>query len=163
MIKLIKHDTLEQWHDKIRRVRNNDHKLRMLVIEKLLANPTLSGKKIQEIFFISAATMYSWISWYNKGGLEKLKTGNGGRGSSGDANKQYDDKIFATLKEEIDKNQDKVWTLEKMQYFIKEKFNVEPTIQAIRYRIKDTHSYKSSRPYPHKGDRNKLGQFKKTV
>lgn len=161
-INLIKHDSLEQWHKKIQKIRSNDHKLRMLVIEKILANPKISGKKIQTTFFISAATMYSWINWYNEGGLEKLKVGNGGRGSTGDANKQYDDKIFEALKEEIDNNQDTVWTLEKMQYFIKDKFNIEPpTLQAIRYRIKDTHSYKSSRPYPHKEDRDKMGRFKK--
>ena len=79
-IKLIKHDTLEQLHEKIQKIRDNDHKLKILVIEKILANPSISGKEIQKTFFISAATMYSWVNWYNEGGLEKLKIGNGGRG-----------------------------------------------------------------------------------
>jgi transposase len=134
----------------------------MLVIEKILSNPSISGKEIQKTFFISPATMYSWIQWYNEGGLELLKIGNGGRGVKSKDKKIYDDKPFEELKKEIDNNQDKVWTLEKMQYFLKDKFDIEPTIQAIRYRIKDTHSYKSSRPYPHKGDRDKMGRFKKT-
>ena len=161
-IKLIKHDTLEQLHEKIQKIRDNDHKLKILVIEKILANPSISGKEIQNTFFISAATMYSWVNWYNEGGLEKLKIGNGGRGIKSKDKKIYSDEAFETLKNEIDNNQDRVWTLDKMQYFLKDKFDIEPTPQAIRYRIKDTHSYKSSRPYPHKGDRDKLGRFKKT-
>lgn len=160
-IKLIKHDTLEQWHDKIKRIRNNDHKLKMLVIEKVLSNPKISGKEIQKSFFITAATMYAWIAWYNEGGLDKLKIGNGGRGSDGNSNKQYDDKVFDSLANEIDNNQEQVWTLEKMQLFIKEKFNIEPSIQVIAYRLKGKYSYKSSRPYPYKANRDKLGRFKK--
>ena len=161
-IKLIKHDTLEQLHEKIQKIRDNDHKLKILVIEKILANPSISGKEIQKTFFISAATMYSWVNLYNEGGLEKLKIGNGGRGIKSKDKKIYSDEAFESLKNEIDNNQDRVWTLDKMQYFLKDKFDIEPTLQAIRYRIKDTHSYKSSRPYPYKGDRDKLGRFKKT-
>lgn len=161
-IKLIKHDTLEQLHEKIQKIRDNDHKLKILVIENILANPSISGKEIQKTFFISAATMYSWVNWYNEGGLEKLKIGNGGRGIKSKDKKIYSDEVFESLKNEIDNNQDRVWTLDKMQYFLKDKFDIEPTPQAIRYRIKDTHSYKSSHPYPHKGDRDKLGRFKKT-
>ncbi len=161
-IKLIKHDSLEEWHEKIQKIRNNEHKLRMLVIEKILANPSITGKEIQKSFFISPATMYSWISWYNEGGLDKLKIGNGGRGIKSKDKKIYSDEVFEVLKKEIDKNQDKVWTLNKMQYFLEKKFDIKPTPQAIRYRIKDTYSYKSSRPYPYKGDRDKMGRFKKT-
>lgn len=161
-IHIIQHDTLEEWRDKIRRTRNNEHKLKMLVIEKILANPDISGKFLQETFMISPATMFSWISQYNEGGLDKLKEGNGKKGS-GKGNTQTDEKVYRLLGEEIDNNQEQVWTLEKMQHFIKEKFDIEPTIQAIYYRIKDKYSYKSSRPYPYKADRNKLGQFKKTL
>jgi len=160
-IHIIPHDTLEEWRDKIRRSRNNEHKLKMLVIEKILANPNISGKYLQKTFMISPATMFSWISQYNEGGLEKLKEGDGKRGS-GRGNTQTDEEVYKRLGEEIESNQEQVWTLEKMQHFIKEKFDIEPTIQAIHYRIKDKYSYKSSRPYPYKADRNKLGQFKKT-
>ena len=161
-ITLIQHDTLEEWRDKIRRIRNNEYKLKMLVIEKILANPDISGKYLQETFMISPATMFSWITQYNEGGLDKLKEGNGKKGS-GKGNTQTDEEVYKLLGKEIDNNQEQVWTLEKMQHFIKEKFDIEPTIQAIHYRIKDKYSYKSSRPYPHKADRNKLGQFKKTL
>jgi transposase len=162
-IKLIIHDTVEEWRDKIRKIRSNEYKLKMLVIEKILADPNISGKYLQEMFLISPATMFNWIDWYNEGGLDKLKSGNGGRGSKGKGNKKFEDNVFEQLTQEIDKNQNKVWTLGKMQNFIKEKFKIEPTLQAIHYRLKGKYSYKSSRPYPYKADRNKLGQFKKTL
>ena len=160
-IKIIKHDTLEEWREKIRKIRNNEQKLKMLVIEKILSNPQVSGKHLQETFLISPATMFSWIAQYNEGGADKLKEGNGKRGS-GKGNIKTDEEVYESLGNEIDNNQEQVWTLEKMQHFIKEKFDIKPTIQAIHYRIKDKYSYKSSRPYPYKADRNKLGQFKKT-
>ena len=160
-IKITKHDTLEEWREKIRKTRNNELKLKMLVIEKILSNPKVSGKYLQETFLISPATMFSWITQYNEGGADKLKMGNGRRGS-GKGNTRTDEKVYEVLRKEIDENQEQVWTLEKMQYFIEDKFGIKPTIQAIYYRIKDKYSYKSSRPYPYKADRNKLGQFKKT-
>ncbi len=159
-IKIIKHDTAQEWRDKIRITRNNEHKLKMLVIYKILTNPEVSGKCLQETYLISPATMFSWIAQYNENGLEGLKKGGGEKGS-GKGNKQADDEVYIALGKEIDNNQEQVWTLEKMQHFIKDKFDIEPTIPAIHYRIKDTHSYKSSRPYPSKANRNELEQFKK--
>jgi transposase len=161
-IKLIKHHTLAEWQELIPKVQNLETRFRMLAIERVLVNPEISSKEICKQFYITAATFFRWLSWYNEGSFEKLKEGNGGKGSKG-SKTIYDEEIFETLGKEINSNQNMVWTLEKMQTFIKNKYSVEPTLQAIRYRIKDTHSYKSSRPYPYKADRNKLGQFKKTV
>ena len=161
LIKLTPHHTHKEWQEKIRRIRNNEYKLKMLVIEKILANPKISSKELQEIFMISKATVFKWVAQYNQEGLEGLKKD--GRVSNNSAgNKKASDEVYETLGKEIDNNQEQVWTLKKMQSFIKEKFDIEPTIQAIRYRIRKTHSYKSSRPYPSKADRNELGQFKKT-
>ena len=96
----------------------------------------------------------------NKEGLEGLKK-DGRRSNNSLGNKKASDEVYEALGKEIKNNQKQVWTLKKMQSFIKEKFDIEATIQAIRYRIRKTHSYKSSRPYPSKADRNELGQFKK--
>lgn len=161
-IKLEEYYSLEDWQKLIKKNQNLEVRFRMLVIERILSNPKISSKEICSQFYISTPTFFRWLKWYNEGGLERLITGDGGKGSNSSDNKIYSDEAFETLKKEIDENQDTVWTLEKMQYFLKDKFGIEPTIQAIRYRIKDTHSYKSSRPYPHKGDRDKLGRFKKT-
>lgn len=159
-IKIENHYTLEEWQKLIPKNQNLDVRFKMLVIEKILNNPKISSKEICNIFYITGNTFFRWLKWYNDGGLEKLKTGDGGKGSNTRAIK-YDDKIFEALGTEIDNNQEQVWTLDKMQLFIKEKFNVEPSIQVILYRIKGKYSYKSSRPYPYKADRDKLGRFKK--
>ena len=161
LIKLTPHNTHYEWQNKIRRIRNNEYKLKMLVIEKILANPKVSGKELQETFIISKATLFKWVAQYNEDELEGLKK-DGRVSNKVSGNKKASDEVYEALGKEINDNQEQVWTLEKMQTFIKEKFDIEPTIQAIHYRIKDTHSYKSSRPYPSKADRNKLGQFKKT-
>ena len=161
-LKIEDHYNLVEWQKLIRKNQNLDVRFRMLVIERILANPNMSSQEICEQFYISTPTFFRWLKWYNGGGLDKLIIGDGGKGSKSSDKKIYDDEAFESLKQEIDNNQDRVWTLQKMQYFLKDKFDIEPTIQAIRYRIKDTHSYKSSRPYPHKGDRDKLGRFKKT-
>jgi len=160
LIKLVAHYTHEEWKDKIRRIRNNEYKLKMLVIEKIMANPKISSNEIQDLFIISKATLFKWVKQYNQGGLEALKE-DGRVSNKVSGNKQVGDEVYEALGCEIDSNQEQVWTLEKMQSFIKEKFDLEPTIQAIHYRIKDTHSYKSSRPYPSKANRDELGQFKK--
>jgi transposase len=162
-INIIHHDTLEDFHKIITKTQNLELRYRLLAIEKVLADATISSKQICKDLFINTNTFFKWLKWYNEGGIEKLKKGEGGKGFNGGVPKKYSDEAFEALKIEINENQDMVWTLEKMQYFLKEKFNLEPTIQAIRYRIKETHSYKSSRPYPYKGDRDKLGRFKKTL
>ena len=161
LIKLTPHYTHAKWQEKIRRIRNNKYKLKMLVIEKILANPKVSSKELQNMFLISKATLFAWVAQYNEGGLEGLKQ-DGRVSNKISGNKKASDEVYEALGKEIDEKQEQVWTLKKMQTFIKEKFDIEPTIQAIHYRIKNTHSYKSSRPYPSKADRNKLGQFKKT-
>lgn len=162
ILKIIKHNTIDEFHKIIIKTQNMELRYRLLAIEKVLVNPNNTSKKICSELFINNNTFFKWLKWYNEGGIDKLKQGDGGKGANGGKPQEFDEKIFETLKKEIDENQEMVWTLEKMKHFIKNKFNIEPpTLQAIRYRIKNTHSYKSSRPYPYKADRNKLGQFKK--
>jgi len=71
LIKLTPHYTHSQWQEKIRRIRNNEYKLKMLVIEKILANPKVSGKELQNIFIISKATLFAWVAQYKRG-LKKM-------------------------------------------------------------------------------------------
>lgn len=161
-LNIIKHHSLEEIQKVLLKSNDFEFSYRLLVIEKILNFPDISSKEICSSLFISPNTFFKWLKWYNEGGIERLKDGDGGRGCNSGAEQKYSDKVFEALKDEINKKQDTVWTLEKMQYFIKDTFNIEPpTLQAIYYRIKNTHSYKSSRPYPYKADRDKLGQFKK--
>lgn len=166
-IQISNHCSLEELQILLPKVQNLEVRFRMLVIERILSNPKISRDEICKSFYISPDTLYRWLKWYNEGGLEKLKNGNGGKGTNSGVQTIYDKKMFDALAEAIDKKQDTVWTLEKMQVFLKETFNLEddnlPTIQAIRHRMKKEYSYKSSRPYPKQADRDALGKFKKTV
>ncbi|SFV57192.1 hypothetical protein MNB_SV-12-288 [hydrothermal vent metagenome] len=135
-INLIQHDTLEAWHKKIELIKDNGHKLKMLVIEKILANPNISAKEVQTTFFISPRTMYNWIKQYNDNGLEGLTAKNPKGRGSGKGNKKVDDEVYLALKKAIADNPTKKWTGKVKQAYIKEKFNIEVTEQSIAYRMK---------------------------
>jgi len=134
-IHLKPHDTLDEWHDKIRRIRNNEHKLKMLVIEKILANCNISAKEVQEIFFISPRTMYNWINQYNESGVEGLTATNSNGRGSGRGNKKVEDDVFVALKK-AKENPNKKWTGKEKEAYIKKQFDIEISQQAIAYRMK---------------------------
>lgn len=136
-IHLERHDTLDEWHEKIKNIRNNEHKLKMLVIEKILANSNISAREVQSIFFISPRTMYNWINQYNKSGLEGLKAENSKGRGSGKGNLKADNEVFEKLKEELEKEPKRKWTGKEKQKYIKLQFNIELTEQAIAYRLKN--------------------------
>ncbi|HFU76046.1 MAG TPA: helix-turn-helix domain-containing protein [Arcobacter sp.] len=135
-IYLKQHDTLKEWHEKIRRIRNKEHKLKMLVTEKIMANPNITGEEVQKIFFISPATMYCWIKQYNINGLEGLKNANEKQRGSGRGNKKVDDEVYLALKKAIANNSSKKWTGKEKVAYIKEQFGIEVSEQAVAYRMK---------------------------
>lgn len=165
--KITYHNSIEDIRAILKKSINGEYKLRLLALEKMMTNPNMSTFDIGAMFYLEKTTLLRWLTWYNEGGLERLKNGNGGKGTNGGAPVVYDKKMFDALADAIDKKQDMVWTLEKMQLFLKEQFNLNedqlPTIQAIYHRMKKEYSYKSSRPYPKQADRDALGKFKKTV
>jgi len=135
-INLKPHDTLEQWHDNIKRIRNNEHKLKMLVIEKIMANPSILAKEVQKTFFISPRTMYNWINAYNDGGLEGLTAkSEKGRGS-GKGRTKVSDEVYLKLKEKIAQEPNKKWTLKMKSQYIKDETGIEITEQSVAYRMK---------------------------
>ena len=129
-INLIPQDTVEEWHKKIELVKDNGHKLKMLVIEKILSNPNVSRDEVLKTFFISKETMGKWIKQYNSNGLEGLIAKNPKGKGSGKGNKKYDDEVYVRLKEEMDKS-DKKWTLKEMQFYLDEEFGIKPTFPTI--------------------------------
>jgi transposase len=135
-INLSQHYTKEEWREEIKRIRDNGYKLKMLVIEKILSNPNISAKEVQETFFISPRTMYDWIKQYNSNGLEGLKAKNPKGRGSGKGRTKVDDEVYEKLKEEIEQTPNKKWTLKAKQTYIKEQFGIEVTQQAIAYRMK---------------------------
>jgi len=135
-IKLSQHYTKEDFRDEIRRVKDNGLKLKMLVIEKILSNPTISGKEVQATFFISSKRMYEWINQYNNDGVEGLKAKKEEKRGSGKGRTKVADEVYKKLKEEIGKNLDKKWTLKVQVNYIEEQCGIRVTEQAVAYRMK---------------------------
>jgi transposase len=129
-INLIPQDTVEDWHRKIELIKDNGHKLKMLVIEKILSNPNVSRDEVVKTFFISKETMGKWIKQYNNDGLEGLKAKNPKGRGSGKGNKKYNDEVYVRLKEEMGKSDNK-WTLKEMQFYLSEEFGIKPTLPTI--------------------------------
>jgi len=129
-------DTVDEWHDNIRNTRNNEHKLKMLVIEKILANPKVSAKEVQTIFFISPRTMYNWINQYNENGLEGLIAKSPKGRGSGKGRTKVADEVYVKLIEEISKFPDRKWTLKDKSLYIEESCGVKVSEQAVAYRMK---------------------------
>lgn len=164
--KIINHNTIEEIQRLLKKSINGEYKLRLLALEKMMANPNMATSDVSAMFYLEKSTLLKWLKWYNEGGLEKLKNGNGGKGTSSGKKTIYEEKMFDELAKNIDENQDKVWTLEKMREFLRDKFELceeeLPSIQLIHHRMKKEYSYKSSRPYPKQANRDELGRFKKT-
>ena len=105
---------------------------------------------------ISRVTYVKWIRRYNEEGINGLKTK-----KSTERKEKWDNNLFKELFEELDKNKG-FWTTKKMQKFIEEKHNVKIPEESIRRRLhKYRYSWKTSRPSPYKGDKEKQEEFKK--
>ena len=135
LINLTQHYTKEDFRDEIRRVKDNGLKLKMLVIEKILSNPTISAKEVQTTFFISPKRMYEWINQYNSDGLEGLKAKKKESRGSGKGRTKVPDEVYIKLKREMGEEK---WTLKKRQAFIKENFGIDVTLPSIAYRMKSS-------------------------
>ena len=136
LINLTQHYTKEDFREEIRRVKDNGLKLKMLVIEKILSNPTISAKEVQATFFISPKRMYEWINQYNSDGLEGLKAKKKENRGSGKGRTKVPDEVYINLKREM---KEEKWTLKKRQGFIKENCGIEVTLPSIAYRMKNSY------------------------
>lgn len=101
-IQISNHYSLEELQVLLPKVQNLEMRFRMLVIERILSNPKISRDEICKSFYISPDTLYRWLRWYNEGGLEKLKNGNGGKGINSGIQTIYDKDMFDALANEID-------------------------------------------------------------
>ena len=107
---------------------------------------------------VHADTITDWVKIYNEKGIDGLATNKGGRK---EGNPKWDTEIFKKLAKEIDK-QEQYWSLPIMMQWIKEKYKQDIPLQTVWYHIdKQGYSYKSSRPRPHLGNKEKQEAFKK--
>jgi len=146
--------TIEELRREIRNSKDGRYSLRIQCI--ILKKEGKSTKEIQQTLLISRDTISRWIRQYNEKGLEGLRS----KKPSGRKEK-WDDSLFKELFEELDKNKG-FWTIKKMQKFIEERHNVKIPEESIRKKVhRAKYSWKSSRPSPYKGDKEKQEEFKK--
>jgi transposase len=115
-------------------------------------------KEIAEELSVSRDTVGDWVKKYNEGGVVAMETGKGGRPAGG---LKRGTNIFDNLTKEIERKKG-YWSIPLMHKWIKEHEQSDIPEITIWYRMdKLKYSYKSSRPHPYKGDKEKQDSFKK--
>ncbi len=152
---VVAHDTATELREKLRTAHDEAFKNRIKAI--LLA---IEGKKRYEIverLAVDAKSVTTWVHRYNAHGVSALISNKGGRP---EGNPKWDVSIFNDLAQEIDKGG--YWSIPRMQEWLKQKYKKDIPEQTVWYRM-DTlgYSYKSARPHPVKGDRERQKTFKK--
>lgn len=115
-------------------------------------------QEVAKQLVVHVDTLTDWVKRYNKNGIVGLKTNKGGRR---EGNPKWDTEIFTKLIQEIDK-QEKYWSISIMMDWIASHYKKDIPSQTIWYHL-DTlkYSYKSSRPHPYLGNKEKQESFKK--
>lgn len=119
------------------------------------------GKLMQQIseeLVVSEKSLGVWLAKYNEKGVSGLASNKGGRP---EGNPKWDTKIWESLGNTI-KTRGGYWSIPKMQEWIENTYKKAIPEQTVWYHLdKLGFSYKSSRPHPYKGDRERQGSFKK--
>ncbi len=150
-------DTVEALRTEMRTVSDEAYKTRLKAI--LLAK---QGKKRCEIvaqLTVNPGSVTRWLKRYNEKGTAGLVSNKGGRPNG---NPKWDALIFDDLAAEIDKGG--YWSIPRMQEWLTKYKEVNIPEQTVWYRMdKLNYSYKSARPHPVQGNKDKQETFKKGV
>jgi len=156
-ITIIKHNTEEVLRKEISTTKDGRYRLRLQTI--LLVTQGLHSEQIMKQLMISRNSIFRWVKWYNKNGIEGIKTVSVGGRPEG--NPKWDDAIFAALYKKLDLMEE-FWSVPKMAVWLQDEYNVTIPEPTIHNRLKVAgYTFKSSRPNPYKGDPNLQAQFKK--
>ena len=149
------HDTVEALRGKIKKSSDEAHKQRLKII--IASKEDTRRSEIAQRLMISTRSISVWVGRYNKGGSDALKTDKGGRP---EGNPIWDASVFEDLAKEIDKGG--YWSIPRMQTWLKEHKKKSIPEQTVWYRMdKLGYSYKSARPHPVHGNKEKQETFKK--
>lgn len=158
-LKIEELNTIEELKREIRDSKDGKYQLRVTTV--MMAKRGVRSKEIQKELLIAPNTYYKWIHKYNEGGLKALK--NIRIKGRVEGNPKYEEKIFKEVFEAIDKMEE-YWSIPKMQKLVKELHKVEVPYETMRMRVKRAgYSYKSNRPSPYKGNKEKQDSFKKRL
>lgn len=155
-IQLNNKDSLSFLRNSIKHIKDESHKTRVRVIIGIKEGKTRT--EVAEEFVLERGTVIDWIKAYNKGGINALCMSKGGRK---EGNPKWNTEIFDTLIKEID-TQEQYWSIPLMMKWIKDTYKKEIPEQTVWYQLdKRGYTYKSSRPSPYLGNKEKQESFKK--
>lgn len=149
------HETIEKLREKLKEASDEAYKTRLKAI--LLAKKGRKRFEIVEQLTVDAKSVTTWLARYNKNGTQALMSNKGGRP---EGNPKWDATHFEALTKEIDKGG--YWSIPRMQEWLATKYAVNIPEQTVWYRMNQLHySYKSARPHPMQGNKEKQDAFKK--
>jgi transposase len=154
-IELLAHDSVVNLEAAVKKAHDPAQKVRFkaMVLRKRGQTP----QEIAERLLVTDRSVTGWIVRYNRAGLAGLMTKPSGRP---EGNPKWEANYFEKLAEKI--NQGGYWSIPRMQEWLTEKFKVSIPEQTVWYRMDQLHySYKSSRPHPVQGNKEKQAGFKK--
>jgi transposase len=156
IIKLKTRHTIQELRQILKTVKDETQKTRIRAIIGIQEGKTRT--EISNDLVVERGTIIDWIHIYNQKGIDGLAVNKGGRK---EGNPKWDAAIFNELIKEIDK-QEQYWSIPKMVEWIEKRFKKEIPEQTIWYQLdKRGYSYKSSRPSPYLGNKEKQESFKK--
>lgn len=154
-IPLAPRDTVEQLARTLKNARDPilTMRLRAIVLRK-------HGKDPQEIaasLLVSDRSVRNWVLLYNTGGITALAPKPKGRA---EGNPKWNAALFEDLAKEIDKGG--YWSIPRMQEWLKKHHKKDIPEQTVWYRMDQLqYSYKSARPHPVQGNKERQEAFKK--
>lgn len=155
-IQLLNKNSVQTLKKALKTTKDEGQKTRLRIL--LAVKKGKLRKDIAEELQIHNDTISDNIRRYNKTGIEGLKTNKGGRL---EGNPKWDKQIFKDLTKEIDK-QDKYWSIPTMITWIQEQKKQTIPYNTIWNHMKNlNYSYKSARPSPYLGNKEKQEAFKK--
>ena len=149
-------------HDSLARLKRtakttSDPALKVRIMSVILRKQGKTPQEIAALLVMTDRSINGWMRKYNEGGLSALATKPSGRP---EGNPKWDADIFNDLITEIDKGG--YWSIPRMQDWIARHHGVNIPEQTVWYRIDQlNYSYKSARPHPAQGSRQKQESFKK--
>jgi transposase len=115
-------------------------------------------KDVAEDLLVSRQSLSEWQRRYNTEGIAGLQTNKGGRP---EGNPTWDTSIFTALTTHVTETGG-YWSVPLMQQWIQKQYTKTIPLQTIWYHLCLLEfSYKSARPHPYKGDRERQEAFKK--
>jgi transposase len=152
---VVAHDSVGALRERITHIHDEGHRKRIRAIIRLKEGSL--HKEVASALGASRTSVCSWITKYNDGGWKALAPNKGGRPLG---NPKWGKDVFDDLAKEIDKGG--YWSIPRMQEWLKREKKKDIPEQTVWYRMDQLkYSYKSSRPSPIGGEKEKREAFKK--